>query len=213
MSLKAGCGIEYDIRSDSYVGDSTLPGHSGEASKALVFQLASIGGPRVKQVIGYHLTPSSVDSTPIAEIIEDIICKTHHVGITIPVVTADAGSTNKGAFSKLGCELTKNSEFINYFPHPCDNNIKVYVIFDQPHVLKSLASMLRSHKVFELPEEFVEKNNLPSNLVKIEHVIQLLDFQNKTLLKLSPHLRKESIEPGHFQKMHSCFINLYCSRG
>ena len=202
MSLKAGCGIEYDIRSDSYVGDSTLPGHSGEASKALVFQLASIGGPRVKQVIGYHLTPSSVDSTPVAEIIEDIICKTHHVGITIMVVTADAGSTNKGAFSKLGCELTKNSDFINYFQHPCDETVKVYVIFDQPHVLKSLASMLRSHGEFTLPEEFVKKHDLPSNVVKLEHISNLLDFQNKTLLKLSPHLRKESIDPAHFQKMN-----------
>ena len=203
MALKAGSRIEYDIRSDSYVGNSTLPGHSGSsASKALVFQIASIGGPRVKQVIGYHLTPSSVDSKPVAEIIENIIIKCHNVGITIMVVTADAGSTNKGAFSKLGCELTKNSDFTNFFIHPCDSNLKVYVIFDQPHVLKSLASMLRSHKEFKLPEDFVTKHGLPSSRVKIEHVQKLLDFQNKTLFKLSPLLRKGCLDPAHFQKMN-----------
>ena len=98
MALKAGTGMDYDLRSDSYQGDATLPGHNGPASKALVFQIASIGGPRVKQIVGYHFTPSSVESKPVAEIIEDIICKLHHVGISVLVVTADAGSTNKGAF-------------------------------------------------------------------------------------------------------------------
>ena len=57
MSLKSGSGIDYDLKTDSYVGNVTLPGHKGPASKALVFQLASITGPRVKQVIGYHFTP------------------------------------------------------------------------------------------------------------------------------------------------------------
>ena len=47
MALKAGSNLAYDLRSDSYQGYSTLPGHTDtEASKALVFQIASIGGPR-----------------------------------------------------------------------------------------------------------------------------------------------------------------------
>ena len=130
MALKAGSGMDYDIRSDSYQGDATLPGHSGQASKALVFQIASIGGPRVKQVVGYHFTPSSVNAKPIAEIIEDIICKCDHIGISILVVTADAGSTNQKCFKLLGCDLGKNSSWINYFPHPCKEDSKIYVIYD-----------------------------------------------------------------------------------
>ena len=63
MSLKSGSGIDYDLKTDSYVGNVTLPGHNGPASKALVFQLASITGPRVKQVIGYHFTPGNIVTT------------------------------------------------------------------------------------------------------------------------------------------------------
>ena len=59
MSLKSGSGIDYDLKTDSYIGNVTLPDHKGPASKALVFQLASITGPRVKQVIGYHFTPGT----------------------------------------------------------------------------------------------------------------------------------------------------------
>ena len=98
MSLKSGLELVYDLSTDSYLGEATLPGHSGPASKALVFQLASIGGPRLKQVVGFDFTPSSVHSKIVAEIIEEIICKCDKVGIEILNVTADAGSTNKGAF-------------------------------------------------------------------------------------------------------------------
>lgn len=35
VSLKSGSEMIYDIKSDSYQGDATLPGHTGPASKAL----------------------------------------------------------------------------------------------------------------------------------------------------------------------------------
>ena len=39
VALKSGSEMVYDMRSDSFLGDVTLPGHSGSASKALVFQI------------------------------------------------------------------------------------------------------------------------------------------------------------------------------
>ena len=98
MSLKSGSEMVYDLKSDSFIGDATLPGHSGPASKALVFQIASIGGPRLKQVVGFHFTPSSVQSEVMAEIIKEIIAKCHKSQIYILNVTADAGPSNRGAF-------------------------------------------------------------------------------------------------------------------
>ena len=45
MALKAGSNVAYDLRSDSYQGNSTLPGHNEkEASKA-----AREGGERRKK--------------------------------------------------------------------------------------------------------------------------------------------------------------------
>ena len=52
--------------------------------------------------MGFHFTPSSIDSKPVAELIEEIICKCDCSGIEIINVTADAGPVNKGAFRWLG---------------------------------------------------------------------------------------------------------------
>ena len=100
-----------------------------------------------------------------------------------------------------GCDLAKNSEWINYFTHPCDESRVVYVVFDQPHVLKSLASMFRADHEFLLPKEFLEKHGLNPNYkyAKLEHVRMLLNFQEKSLFKLSPQLTEECINPGHFK--------------
>jgi hypothetical protein len=37
MSIRSS--LDYDVKSDSFLGDSTIPGHNGMAKKALVFQL------------------------------------------------------------------------------------------------------------------------------------------------------------------------------
>ena len=51
MSLKSGSEMVYDMKSDAYLGEATLPDHSGPASKALVFQIASIGkNQELKQI-------------------------------------------------------------------------------------------------------------------------------------------------------------------
>ena len=39
VALKSGSEMVYDMKSDSFLGDVTLPQHSGSASKALVFQI------------------------------------------------------------------------------------------------------------------------------------------------------------------------------
>ena len=46
----ASGSYDYDIKNDCFIGNSTLPGHTGTASKAMVWQIASIGGRRYKQV-------------------------------------------------------------------------------------------------------------------------------------------------------------------
>ena len=98
-----------------------------------------------------------------------------------------------------GCNLGKNSLWINYFPHPCDDSQVVYVVYDQPHLLKSLAGMFRSGQCFKLPQEFLQKHNLEFEFVELDHVKQLLKFQDQTLLKLSPYLKENCLDPSHFE--------------
>ncbi len=47
--------LDYDLKSDTFLGSITLPGHSGEAAKAFCFQLGGLS-TRWKQAVGYHFT-------------------------------------------------------------------------------------------------------------------------------------------------------------
>ena len=75
----------------------------------------------------------------------------------------------------------------------------VYVVYDQPHVLKSLAAMFRAGHCFKLPHSFLEKHGLDYEFVELEHIRELLKFQDQTLLKLSPYLKENCLDPGHFE--------------
>ena len=66
--------------------------------------------------------------------------------------------------------------------------------------------MFRTHEI-RLPAAFVEKHGLPTSLVTIEHVKELLKFQSQSKLKVAPGLTEDAVEPNHFQVM--LFINTF----
>ena len=59
--------------------------------------------------------------------------------------------------------------------------------------------MFRSGQCFKLPQDFLAKHNLEYEFVELEHIRQLLEFQDQTLLKLSPYLKENCLDPSHFE--------------
>ncbi|KAJ4946273.1 hypothetical protein JOQ06_023941, partial [Pogonophryne albipinna] len=55
--------------------------------------------------------------------------------------------------------------------------------------------------VFIIPEDVVNRENLPSNEVSVVPIKDLLTFQEGMALKIAPHLSAAAIEPSHFDKM------------
>lgn len=53
-----------------------------------------------------------------------------------------------------------------------------------------------------LPKSIVEDHGLPSDVVTIKHLHQLLDLQEARCLKLAPKLTRKSLDPSHFNKMN-----------
>jgi len=70
MSVKTS--LDYDIRTENFVGDVTLPQHSGTATHALVFVVAGIT-TRWKQTVSYFFTSNSIDGSVLAGIALDIM--------------------------------------------------------------------------------------------------------------------------------------------
>ncbi len=91
MSLKES--VDYDLKSDSFIGDVTLPHHSGRATKAFCFQLGGLT-VRWKQVVGYFFTGNSVRGEVVGPINTEIIEKAHGIGLKVASLTNDFGSSN-----------------------------------------------------------------------------------------------------------------------
>ncbi|KAJ4924014.1 hypothetical protein JOQ06_000256, partial [Pogonophryne albipinna] len=64
--------------------------------------------------------------------------------------------------------------------------------------------------VFIIPEDVVNRENLPSNEASVVPIKDLLTFQEGMALKIAPHLSAAAIEPSHFDKMKvSLALNVF----
>lgn len=91
MTIKAS--RRYDVKNDEFVGDVTLPGHKGIATKALVWMLGGIT-TKWKQPIAYHYTPSSVNGEVFVPILNKLLHKAKEINIFVSTVVSDMGSSN-----------------------------------------------------------------------------------------------------------------------
>ena len=66
----------------------------------------------------------------------DVVGKLYDVGYTVVDITTDLGPTNVGVWSSLniGTEVGENC----WFPHPKNDDLKIFVFNDPPHLLKLL---------------------------------------------------------------------------
>ena len=91
----------------------------------------------------------------------------------------------------MNCEVDGESEaqldtesWDTSIQNPADPSKKIWFLQDIPHVVKNLRSALCSGQEFELSHETVQKHGLPSKNVKLSHILQLVDFQEKNQFRL-----------------------------
>ena len=99
----------------------------------------------------------------------------------------------------------QHGSIVNFF---IVDGIPVYVLADISHLIKNVRTALCSRD-FVLSEETVQKYQLPTNIVSVEHVRNLHDFDNGVngshgrIHKLAPHLTADCFpdKHSHFKKM------------
>ena len=183
------------------MGHVTLPGHEGNATKALVIMLAGVC-TRWKQTVGYWFTSNSCDGKVFCSIINDIIAESHKIGLHVITVTNDMGGSNLAMWKHFGVKIGKNSEWKTTISHPSLPDEELYFIADDPHLVKNIKAALCNGNDFLIPGEFVSKHDLPSFTATIDHIKQLLKFDAQHQLKLVPGLYLNDLDPAHFDKMN-----------
>ena len=198
--MSISMSVDYDIQTGQLLGDVTLPGHSGKASHAMVFMLAGIS-TRWKQTVAYYFTGNSVYGSALKPIITNIVRLASEVGLRIVTVTSDMGACNQSMWKSFGISCGRSVDTVNKVQHPAEDNHKLFFLADAPHLMKNLKSALVNKQNIYLPEWVVQVNNLTSNIVTVKHLSELLAFQDKLSLKLSPKLTSKTLKPNHFNKM------------
>ena len=113
MSITAGA--EFDTRTGRFIGDVTLPDHSGIATHSLVFMLGGIT-TRWKQTVAYYFTGNSTDGSVFAPIVLSIIKHCYDIGLnaiySVCILSALMNKTlNK--FGDYDCNFAVHSSCID----------------------------------------------------------------------------------------------------
>jgi len=81
-----------------------------------------------KQPIYYNYDKAMTKETLLC-----IISRLYNIGYTVIGMTCDMGSTNMALWSELNIGITPKN---NYFQHPLNEKLKIFVFADMPHLLK-----------------------------------------------------------------------------
>lgn len=153
---------------------------------------------RYKQVVGYHLTGESSESQAFKQFILDLLNNVEkESNLIIDALVSDGGPANVALWNALGFKVTKN-RIIYKIPHPVDPKRFLWLIVDQIHTFKNLINAFRNHKTARIPDEFVSKYNLKTNVACLDDIRSLLEYQQNMIYKTAPRLKSRHIDPSHF---------------
>jgi len=152
-----------------------------QATKALVVLGVGLNG-HWKLPLGYLLTNGATADLQ-ASMLESVLSKLWDCGCIGISITFDGLAANQKTLTKLGGNLT--AENINSsFPHPCDPEVRVAVLFDACHMLKLARSLLSEYQV--LTVDGVAK-------AKWQHFEKLHEIQRKEGLRLANRLSEHHV--------------------
>ncbi|KAK2144728.1 hypothetical protein LSH36_735g00023 [Paralvinella palmiformis] len=109
-----------------------------------------------KQAVGYFLSSGPISAADMKVHLLECITRLKDVGLKVVVIIGDHGSNNRNLFqSLLGCTIDK--PFFVY------NNNKVFLLYDPPHLLKSIWNMVSPLVTHILWQHVVDFNTLDSS--------------------------------------------------
>lgn len=140
-----------------------------------------------RQSLAYFLPGKCMKSHEIIHLIEMCLDKLNDTGANVKLLTCDQGINNQATYNQLGVDV-ENPYFIY-------NNKKYYTLYDFPHLVKRLASFLRTHDNIYCKGEIIASY---SDFVKTWSI----DNATKGGSNLLSHISRAHIHPNCFEAMN-----------
>ena len=160
------------------IDDDSLP----EATEALVFMAVSVNS-NWKVPCGYFLV-NGLTGEEKANLTKDCLTKLHEVGVKVVSFACDGPTTHQAMLKLLGARLSADN-MQAYFPHPCDNNEKIYVFLDACHMIKLVRNTISDWKVMK---------DSDGNTIDWKFIEELHKLQEMEGLRLANKLRSAHID-------------------
>uniref|UniRef100_A0A0C9RM27 T_2 protein n=1 Tax=Fopius arisanus TaxID=64838 RepID=A0A0C9RM27_9HYME len=148
------------------------------------------------QPIAVFASKGSVKGETLAVLIVRAIILMEQIGAKIHGVIGDSASTNRKFWTTLKADTTQDN-LRNYFVHPTDENRKIFLFSDTPHLLKTIRNKLFNHGTLQM--------HPGKSLIRWEHIRVLhekdMEQSGKTGKLYCKKLKKEHIELNNSSKM------------
>ena len=133
-------------------------------------------------------------------------------GFCVRAIVADNHSSNVRAFSSLRQRFESDSPY--YFKH-LSNNKKIYLFYDNVHLIKNIRNNLLNGKKFVFPSFYFDDGNIkvacPAGYITWSdlHRIYDKDSQLKANLRKAPKLTYCALHPGNKKQSVSLALSLF----
>ena len=183
MSLKYG--LTYNPHGDFIEGFENY-GNFGStqhiSNHALCFMVRGLK-QKWKQPLAYFLSSNTTPSQTLKCITKSIITQLTDINLNVRVLICDQGSSNRSF-------LETNEHVNSTQPYFYVNNQKIFVMYDPPHLLKSIRNNLCSTGFL-----------LDGKQILWKYVGLLYDLDCKSTLRIVPKLTKQHVQLTNFSKM------------
>ena len=182
---------EYSSKLDEIEGlvDLGPLGRESERAKCVfVFCLDSLKSCHAwRQPLAYFLPEKCVKAQEIIILLKECLDRLSEAGANVQFVTCDQGTSNQSAYTQLGVD-SENPFFIY-------NGKKYNALFYFPHLIKRLASFLRTHRNLYCDGKVI------ASYLDFEMTLSI-DNATTEGSNLLSHITKAHIRPNNFESMN-----------
>jgi hypothetical protein len=142
------------------------------ANQGLVFMVRGLHS-KWKQTLGYTLSNGAAPASEMYEILQCLLRELFRIGLDVKVLVCDQGSNNRSLI-RNSLQVTKDNPVFTF------EGREVFVMYDAPHLLKSVRNMLQKH-------DFVRDG---SNRISWRHLELFFeeDVEKPSEMRLAPKL-------------------------
>lgn len=178
MAVK--CYLSYNKHQDKVVG---LTDDGKMANEALVFMIRGLS-MKWKQAVGYFFTHDTVATSKLADLVQKCVRLAENVGLNVRCVVCDQGATNVSAMKQLGFTVEAPKIRIDGLQRD------IHVIFDVPHLMKSVRNNLQSHDI-----------SIGEKIISWKHIDAFYRIDKGHPIRLAPRLTDKHFDMSRAFKM------------